>query len=322
MTDMYSAHKWLEKFYSHLLLYSKEGKELMDYLANRGITEETVKEFKLGFSPPKASVTLEFLKKKGFSYTELVKEGVLFRYDNGNLTDPLKGRITFPIKDYRNRTVAFGGRTTNPNNKIKYINSADTKIYKKGDNLFGFDLAKEEIKNQGYAVLFEGYFDVIAAHQSNIKNSIATLGTAITVNQALLLKDVTTNVIIAYDGDSAGMESSFRTASILESIGCTVRIAQIDNELDPDEYINKYGGEAFIKEVILNASNVADSFIMFKKKQYGLKCPTSRYKIVNESLKDIMTDGIDEQTELLEKLGETLNVSLKDIYNVLERRSS
>jgi|SRR5690625_735255 len=322
MGNMYDAHDWLEKFYAHLLMYSEEGKLAKDYLNNRGITEETIKEFNLGYSPSKARITLEFLKKKDFSYTDLVNGGVLYRYDKGNLTDPLKGRVIFPIQDFQNRTVAFGGRTLDSDNKVKYINSADTKIYKKGDNLFGFNLAKEEIQNQGYAVLLEGYFDVMVAHQSNIKNTIAALGTAITFNQALLIRDVTSNVVIAYDGDSAGIESSFRTASVLENVGCNVRIAQIDNELDPDDFIKEYGGDAFIKEVILNASNVEDSFILSKKKQKGIKCPTSRYSVVSDSLDQLKKNNIDEQKNLLVKLGNTLNISIEDIYKIIERRSS
>lgn len=318
MKDAYQAHEWLKKFYSYILLYTKEGKEAKNYLLKRGISEETMKAFKIGFSPRKASSTLTFLKGKKFSYRELVKQKVLYRYSNGNLTDPFKNRIVFPINDYQGRTVAFGGRTMDKNNKVKYYNTPETRIFKKGDNLFGFDLAKEEITNQGFAILLEGYFDVVTLHQHGIKNGVASLGTSLTTNQAILLKNVTNNIVITYDGDEAGKENAFRSASVLKSVGCNVLIAYVENELDPDEYVKKYGSKKFIGEVILKAKDTKEAFIGYKKNQHDLSCAKDRFLYVDTVLRELSSNDVHEQEKLLKMLGDTLNVSLDNIYNAIK----
>lgn len=205
-------------------------------------------------------------------------------------------------------------------NKVKYFNSPDTNIYKKGDNLYGFGLAKEEIENQGYAILLEGYLDVIAAHQSGVKNSVATLGTALTINQALLIKSITSNVVICFDGDKAGMETSFKTASILKDVGCNIVISHIKNNLDSDEFIRKNGRESFIKDVIAPAKSVNDTFIDYYKKEYDLKNVNDRFCYVHKVLNELSKNNIESQKELLQTLGTKINVPLNNIHEVIERR--
>src|SRR5699024_3255189 len=153
-------------------------------------------------------------------------------------------RLVFPIHNHDGEVIAFGGRAISHNSHVKYINSPNSKIYRKDDNLYGFHLAKEDIKDKGFAVLVEGYFDVITSHQHGLENTIAPLGTALTVNQALLLKSVTKNVVIAFDDDEAGIQASYRSASILKDIGCNVRIANLSG-LDPDDYIKNKGIETY-----------------------------------------------------------------------------
>src|SRR5690625_20203 len=179
---VYEAHEWLEKFYHHILLYSKGGEPAKEYLNNRGIHESTIKKFRVGFSLLKSDVTFKFLKNKGFSYSMLVENKVLRRLSNGKLSNMLRNRIVFPIRDYQNRAVAFGGRSIEKDSTVKYINSEESVIFKKQDNLFSLPQAMKDIENQGYAILLEGYFDVLKAHQSGVKNVVATLGTALTRN--------------------------------------------------------------------------------------------------------------------------------------------
>src|SRR5690625_2991619 len=232
MSDLtsYKANEWLERFYSYLLLYAEEGGGAKDYLLNRGLTEETIEQFGLGFSPFKSKTTIDFLFSKGFSMKQLLEWKVLNRQSNGNVNDLFRGRITFPIRDFKGRTVAIGGRATSNHARVKYFNSATTEIYSKSDNLLGFDVAKKHIKKANYAVLVEGYFDVLMSYQGGIKNTVGALGTALTVNQALLIKSITDNIVIALDGDVAGMDNAFRSASVLKSVGCNVKIATIPNE--------------------------------------------------------------------------------------------
>lgn len=288
----YTVHEWLEKYYHFVIMNTKEGKQAKEYLLSRGIDKDTIRTFKLGFAPKNVKPTLGFLKSKGYNFNDLVADKVLTRYKSGKykgkLTDPFKGRITFPIRNYQGKTVGFGGRTLDSENKVKYINTPETKNFIKGDNVYGLELAKEEIKNQGYVILFEGYFDTITAYQAGIKNSVSTLGTALTVNQALLLKDVTKNIIIAFDGDRAGVEASFKSASVLQKIGCNIRIAHITNEYDPDDFIKEFGKETFIKKVILTAKPVMESFIELKKKDYDLSSPNDRYVYASEVFNTIV----------------------------------
>lgn len=321
MSKNYSVQEWLKKYYHFILMHTKIGKPAKEYLLQRGIYKETMRTFRLGFAPHDVKPTLGFLKGKGFSFNELVEQKILKRYTSGELkgrlTDPFKGRIIFPICDFQGKTIGFGGRTMDKENKVKYINSPETDVFVKGDNVYGFDLAKEEIKKQGYAILFEGYFDTITAYQAGIKNSVSTLGTALTVNQALLLKNITNNVVITFDGDKAGMESSFKSASVLNKVGCKVRISHIPNEHDPDEFIKKFGGQTFVKEVILTAKPMLESYIKYKKKDYNLSSPNDRYAYASEILSVTKTNNIKETKAVLKSLGTALNVPLKEIYKMI-----
>src|SRR5699024_11192472 len=159
--------------------------------------------------------TVEFLQEKGFHQQALVKLGLLSRTTEGDLSDPFRGRIIFPIKNHLGKTVAFGGRATGEI-KPKYLNSPENELFHKGNILYNFHLAKREIRKQSEVVVFEGYMDVIAAHQAGIRNCIATLGTALTEHQARLLKRYVDTVILSYDGDDAGIEASFQAAQLLK----------------------------------------------------------------------------------------------------------
>lgn len=319
MTQMttYKAHDWLKRLY-HYFLFTKEGREAKKYLISRGIKEETIKTFKIGYAPKKSSFILKFLKAKGFSYNQLVSDNILRRSSNGKLSNIFRNRIVFPIQDYTGRTVAFGGRLINQTNTNmpKYINSPESTVFKKKDNLFGFDLAKEEIDNHGYAVLLEGYFDVIKAHQEGIKNVVASLGTALTINQALLLKSLTNNVVIAYDGDESGMENSFRAATVLDSVGCNVRIAHTNNQ-DPDEFISQHGGKKYVDEVIKKSQDVKLTLIDYKKQNYNLKDAIERYEYTEKILNVISKGTEDEEYKVLNRLEKVLGISFETVEKVL-----
>lgn len=314
----YTANEWLERYYHYVLLNTSVGAKAKEYLQKRYINEEMIKEFKIGYSPSRVEPTLGFLKAKGFSFNELINQKVLIRYQSGKykgkLSDPFKGRIVFPIKNFQGKTVAFGGRTLDKNNKVKYINSGENPHFIKGDNLYGFSQAKEHIRREGYVILLEGYFDVIRAHQNNIKNTVATLGTSLTRNQALLIKSVTPNVLIAFDGDDAGIESGFKSTSVLKEVGCTVRIGHIKNGLDADDFIRKYGPERFRREVVSQAKPFLNRFIEHEMTKYNLNLPEDRFAYASKVLNVISKIGADEKEKNLMLLGETLNIPLNVIY--------
>lgn len=324
MSKNHTPHEWLERFYHHILMHTEIGEKAKVYLKNRGISKEVMREFKLGYSPYKIKSTLGFLKGKGFSFNDLVSQKVLIRYKSGKykgkLSDPFRGRIVFPIKNFNGNTVAFGGRSLDDNHKIKYINSAESNDYVKSDNLYGFSRSKQNIKKEGYAILLEGYFDLITSHQNGINNTVATLGTALTVNQALLLKNVTDNVVVVFDGDDPGRESSFRSASILEMIGCNVRVGHMTNKYDPDDFIKKFGRDKFLKEVISPAKLLHDSFIEYKKEMHDLTNPNGRYSFAKDVLSELSTDNIKDLKSVLLGLRKALNMPLDMMYETIKRK--
>ena len=316
--EIYEVYEWLERFYHYILMYSDSGHQAKSYLLERGLSNETLKKFKLGFAPKKAKITLEFLESKGYNLETLVSNKVLNKFRDGNITDIFRGRIVLPIQDFKGRTVAFGGRSVDGKSNIKYINSATSNVYQKKDNLYGFSRSEDHIKKEGFAILVEGYFDVLVSHQNGLKNTVGALGTALTVNQALLIKSITENVVIAFDGDDAGMENAFRSASVLASVGCKVKIATIPNELDPDDYISTYGGTSFLKDVIHMSKDVIVSYIEYKSKRFKESTsPLDRFVFIEDVLKNFPPNNESEHIKTLSLLGEELNVDLGSLYNYI-----
>ncbi|MEN2765961.1 DNA primase [Ornithinibacillus xuwenensis] len=282
-----SAHEWLTKLYHHLIRFTKDGKAGYQYLKERGITDEAIDTFQLGFAPNTKDFTATFLEKKGFHQQLLVKFGLLSRnQEDGSVTDRFRGRVIYPIRNHLGKTIAFGARAIQ-DQEPKYLNSPETELFQKGKLLYNFDLAKKHIRKTSEAILFEGYMDVISAYQSGVQNVVATMGTALTELQAKLLKRYVDTVIICYDGDNAGVEATYKASKILQQVGCQVKIAHIKDGLDPDSYIKKYGGEAFKKEVI-DASDTFISFYMrYLKKDYNLSLEGDRIRYLEQVLMEL-----------------------------------
>lgn len=315
--DLYKAHEWLEKLYTHILLHSRSTKETMEFLNKRQVSKETIRRFGLGFAPSTKFV-VRFLQSKGFEISNLIKNKILHRYRDGQIGNLMQGRVVFPLKDHEGRTVGFGGRSLNDEDKIKYINSPNSKIYKKEDNLFGFHLAKEKIKSKDFVILVEGYFDVIISHQYGLNNTVAPLGTALTVNQGLLINSVTNNVIIAFDGDEAGKEASYRSATILRDIGCNVKIANLAN-YDPDDYIKIYGIKSYLKNIIETSKDVTEDFLDHELDKSNDLCPMNRFSVVKNTLENFSSNNPEEQLKLLSQLSKRLGASLETVQKVVER---
>src|SRR5690625_4649772 len=249
-----SAYDWLTKYYYHLLRYSEEGKGAFDYFKNRGINEDTIEQYQLGFSPINSEATVQFLQKKGFHQQVLVKSGILTERD-GNLLDPFRGRIIFPIRNHLGRTVAFGGRAIF-DEQPKYLNSPENELFRKGNLIYNFDLAKNEIRKENKVIIFEGYMDVLTSVQAGIKHVVATLGTSLSNTQAKLLRRYVDTVILCFDTDDAGLRGTYHAANLLRENGCEVKIASVKNQLGPDEYIRTFGKDQFEREVI----DVSDTY--------------------------------------------------------------
>lgn len=318
MRVAYEAHNWLMRYYNHILKSTENGDIAYTYLKKRGIEETIMDKFNLGYAIKDSKLTMNFLKNKGYSELDLVNRKIVNVSQNGNYFDPFFNRIVFPIEDFDGRVCSFGGRAMDEDNAIKYLNSPETRIFKKHDNLYGFYQSKEAIKEQGYAVVFEGFFDVLQGHQYGLENSLASLGTALTIEQSLLIKSITDNVIIVFDDDEAGIEASFRSATTLEQIGCNVKVGKIYDGLDPDEWFRKYKNkEEFIEKVVKTAVDRRTFYIQNKINSIDINNASQRFTLVNDMLSYIQRDNVDERTEWLKLINERLNVPTKDLMKIM-----
>ena len=223
-------------------LWMPEYTPMQRYFAGRGLTRKTMNRFGLGYAPDSFHATMDAMQKKGYTKEELVDAGLAVRSEKGAVYDKFRGRVMFPIIDVRGQVIAFGGRVMDYS-KPKYLNSPDTRIFHKGRNLFALNLAKKTHKD--YFILAEGYMDVIALHQAGFDSAVASLGTALTDEQARLIARYTKKIIISYDADGAGQAAAQRAIDILKKADLQVNVLRIPGAKDPDEFIKAKGAEAF-----------------------------------------------------------------------------
>ena len=226
----------------------QKNKYSKDYFLNRGIKEETIKRFGLGYSLDNWHALMNYLKKRGYKEEILLEAGLILRSEKkGNLYDRFRNRVMFPIFDYRGNVIGFGGRVLD-DSLPKYLNSPDTLIFNKRQNLYGLNFARKEIKDRS-VILVEGYMDLISLYQYGIKNVVATLGTALTDGQGSLIKRYADTVIISYDSDEAGIKATLRAIEIPNKLDINVKVLNLKECKDPDEFIRKYGVLEFEKEI-------------------------------------------------------------------------
>lgn len=251
---LYAACKAAALFY-HQKLMSPDGKAAQQYLAKRGIDGTIAAKFGLGYAPPGWDNLLNHLTDQGFTQKELVSAGLAVKGSReGSCYDAYRGRVIFPIINTYRRVLGFGARTMGEDTP-KYINTGDTPIFNKRNNLYAINLQKGE--HNADLIMVEGYMDVISLYKAGVKNAVASLGTALTQQQARLLKRFVPKVYISYDGDSAGQNATLRGLDILAKEGLEVRVIVIPNGMDPDDYARKYGGEEYLslkdRAITLNA---------------------------------------------------------------------
>lgn len=223
-------------------LWRPENAKVQQYFAKRGLRRKTMNNFGLGYAPDSFFATMDAMQAKGYTKDELLACGLAARSEKGNLYDKFRNRVMFPIFDQRGNVIAFGGRVMD-DSKPKYLNSPETTIFHKGRNLFALNLARKT-KND-YFILAEGYMDVIALHQAGFDSAVASLGTALTDEQARIIARHTKNIVISYDADGAGQAASQRAIDILKKADLTVKVLKIPGAKDPDEFIREKGPDAF-----------------------------------------------------------------------------
>jgi DNA primase len=249
------------RFYQRAL---KEPSEAMDYLRNRGLSEQAIEVFSLGYAPPGGDKLIQHLRAKGIQDETITKAGLARSSPEGRLIDMFRHRVVFPIFNPRADVVGFGGRTISDEQLgPKYLNSPETVLFKKSQELFGLYQAREGIKEKTYVIVTEGYLDVISAHQAGIRNVVAPLGTALTENQARVLKRYTEKVLLVFDSDEAGVNASKRAALVLLIEGLQPKVLLLPKGEDLDSFIKKKGIEA-LRRLFPKALAVVDFFLSLK----------------------------------------------------------
>lgn len=257
-------------------LRQENGKIGMSYLIKRGLSNETIHKFGLGYAPQNVSL-YRFLKDKGYD-DDILKESGLFTYERG-INDKFWNRVMFPIMDYNNRVIGFGARVMG-DAKPKYLNSPETKLFDKSRNLYGLNFAKNCGKNN--LIICEGYMDVIALHQAGFNQAVASLGTSLTSGQARLLKRYSDNILITYDSDEAGVKAALRAIPILKEVGLSVKVIHMQPYKDPDEFIKALGAKAF-QERIDRAENSFMYEIGIIEKRYDRGDPEAETNFERET---------------------------------------
>lgn len=258
--ELYITNNTIASFYHYLLTTHTLGKKALEYLRNRGVQEDSIKSFKLGFSPDNPVSTFTFLtKKKNYDPQILIKTGVIGQ-GNGSYYDRFRTRVMFPLFDHLGNTVGFAGRILDASAKLaKYINTPETPVYKKGNLLYGLNLTKQEIKKTGYAIVVEGELDAISSYQAGVKNVVAIKGSALTEEQLRLLSRFCSRIVLALDSDFAGDEASRRGIKIAASLGINLKVANIAPYKDPDEMARS--DPAAWKKAIKEAKSVYEFLI-------------------------------------------------------------
>ena len=311
---LYKVNVEAAKFFFSNLMNNQNAKE---YFLNRGIKEETIKKFGLGYANDSWNSLMFYLRKKGINDGLLEEAGLIsVNKEKGRKYDRFRNRVMFPVFDYQGKVIGFGGRVLD-DSKPKYLNSPETLVFQKGTNLYGLNFALKHNMSERYFVIVEGYMDLISLHQYGITNVVASLGTALTINQARLLKRYADKVVISYDADLAGQMATLRGLEILRTAGFDVRVLSIPQGKDPDEYVRSNGREAFLK-LINNAEPLIDYRI--KKAEEGIDFKNSQSVILySKRIMDIISD-LDpiEKDVYIKKASENTGIKEQALYDILK----
>lgn len=284
---LWALHKEAARFF-HSQLYAPTGAEALNYALGRGMNKYILTTFGVGFAPDTWDSLTNAMRAKGYTEEELKESGlVTVSQKNGRIFDRFRGRLMFPIIDVRGNVIGFGGRIIkNDEDTAKYLNSPETLIFNKRKNLFGLNLAKKT--KMPYFILVEGNIDVVALHQYGFDNAVASLGTSLTEDQAALLSRYTEQVVLIYDGDAAGQRATQRAIPILEKAGIDVKVMQLKDAKDPDEYLKKFGADRF-KNLLEESSNRVEYQLRAITKKYDLGDDDARVKYIAEVAEFIST---------------------------------
>lgn len=299
--------------YYYAKLKSPAGKTGYEYFLSRGLSEETIRHFGLGYAGQGGSELYRYLKNQGYA-DQVLKETGLFKMDERGVYDKFWNRVMFPIMDINNRVIGFGGRVMG-DAKPKYLNSPETKLFNKSKNLFGLNYAKLGKKKN--IILCEGYMDVIAMHQAGFTNAVASLGTAFTSEQAVILRRYTDEVLLTYDSDQAGVKAALRAIPMLRDAGINARIVHMEPYKDPDEFIKGLGSEEFEKRMA-EAQNAFLFEIDVLRKSYDISDPEQKTKFDHEmAAKLLVFEDKVQRDNYIETLSAKYSIKKEDLRGLV-----
>lgn len=314
------AHVETAELFHHVLLNTKVGEEALQYLLDRGLTRELIETFNIGFAPAERTMLYQYLTGKEYDKTLLSETGLFVERDSGELLDRFYNRIMFPIRNQQGKTIAFSGRifkveATEGKAAPKYLNSPETYLFNKRNVLFNYDLARANIRREKEVILFEGFMDVIASWDAGVKNGVASMGTSLTNEQIHMLDRVTDHVLIAYDGDNAGIEATKRAVDLLtEETHFDLDVLSLNEGLDPDEFIHKYGAASY-KEMLAHGRDTVFAFKMrYYRKGINLQNESERLAYIEVVLNELLTiTSAVEREVYLKQLSAEFDISLDSL---------
>ncbi len=317
------AYELTAKLYHFLLKNTEHGKAAMDYLRSRGFTDKIIDQFQIGYAPNRWDTVVQFLEKRSFDLAEMERGGLVSaRHEGDGYVDRFRDRVMFPIWNRNGKTVAFAGRIMGEG-QPKYLNSPESRLFNKSRTLYNLHQAKPAIRKMSQAVLFEGYGDVIAAWEAGVHQGTAAMGTALTEHHALMLKGLCEEVILCYDGDSAGQAAALKNFPILEEVGLRVKVALLSDGLDPDDFIRRYGSDRFKRQIIDGAVSTVKFKLIYLKKNHILLEEEGRIAYSKEALQVIAPLSSPTEREVyLREVSAEVNVdyeTLKQECNLLRQ---
>lgn len=318
-TKIFELLERTAKFYHRCLLESNSASFVRDYVRQRGMTDETIKKFMIGYAPK--GKLLESAKKKGYAYDMLSKSGLFTKTDFGNIFEYMSERLVFPILDIQGRVVAFGGRTL-ADSKAKYLNTPETIVYSKSSNLYGLYQTLPELRKEKSIIVVEGYMDVVLSQQYGVCGAVAPLGTAFTAQQAKLINRYAENVTLLFDPDDAGRTATYRALEICAENNMSVKASSLPEGIDPDEYLLENGKDSFYNLINKN-SKTAMEFV-FDSVLAGNKIRTAqdKAKIVSILLNFVEKNkNIIVQREYVKFIAQKLNIDEDVIWQEFKRKS-
>lgn len=317
--DLLQLNSWATEFFEECLTATGEGRQALDYMTERGLTEQTRRDFRIGYAPNSWDQLGSYLRRRGAAPHQIESSGlVTLRDDRDGHYDRFRGRLIFPITDTQGRIVAFGGRLIGAG-EPKYLNSPETALYTKGQHLFGLYRAREAMRRSGFAILVEGYLDFLIPYQAGVQNVVASLGTALTEQQVQLLGRYVRQLIVNFDPDSAGVAATKRSLEILLAQGFKVNVLALPDGLDPDEFVRLHGASEY-QARLRSSTRFLDYIVEQAIRSHDQSTPAGKVETINEILPflRLIRDRI-EQIEYVGRIADRLRIDSRLVRDEFRR---